>query len=360
MHKKWIIAVAATLLAVFLAGCNLPRSEENTTTATLNVTQAYETIEARLTEAVGQTPAVTETPAPTDSGVASPAPTSPEGAVTQTALPTNAPTASARPTEICDRAAAGNPIDVTIPDDTEMNPGQTFTKVWRLENVGTCTWSDDYEVVFFSGEAMNAPAHFRLDQRVEPGASVDISVEMVAPEEAGTYQGNWKLRNEQGATFGIGPTGNAPFWVRIEVKAGPTSTPTITATPTGATPTASATPPAAISGSITILPGDSLDLDTIQANSAGADLSYETNADAQHLLVPQNGAAVKIFGSTEPSVSECRSATLVDSPVTLELLNTGTYLCYRTDSGLPGRVRIANFNLDTYAVTLDVNTWTTP
>lgn len=362
MKTKWMIAVTAMLSIALLSGCNLPQDGENGTTATLNVTQAYETVQARLTEAVGQVPTGTEAPAETDSGVPSPTSTSEAATATQDApaATTAAPTATTRPTEICDRAAAGNPIDVTIPDDTEMNPGQTFTKTWRLENVGACTWSSDYEVVFFSGEAMNAPAHFRLDKQVAPGESVDISVEMVAPEEAGTHQGNWKLRNEQGATFGIGPNGNAPFWVRIVVEEGPTSTPTVTPTPTGATPTASATPPAAVTGSIAILPGDRLDLDTVRANGDGADLSYETDADARHLLVPQNGAVVQVFGLSQPGISDCRSATLNDTPVVLESLNAGAYLCYRTDSGLPGRLRVASFSFDNYAASLDVTTWTMP
>ena len=68
---------------------------------------------------------------------------------------------------------------------------------------------------------------------------MEISVDMVGPAKAGTFQSNWKLRNAGGVLFGIGPNGDAPFWVRIVVvqkeTRTPTATPTITLTIT-ATP----------------------------------------------------------------------------------------------------------------------------
>ncbi len=31
--------------------------------------------------------------------------------------------------------------DVTYPDNTRLNAGEKFTKTWKLQNVGTCTWT---------------------------------------------------------------------------------------------------------------------------------------------------------------------------------------------------------------------------
>src|SRR5512143_3278895 len=31
--------------------------------------------------------------------------------------------------------------DVTVPDGTSYAPGTTFTKTWRLKNIGSCTWT---------------------------------------------------------------------------------------------------------------------------------------------------------------------------------------------------------------------------
>ena len=31
-------------------------------------------------------------------------------------------------------------VSETVPDGTEYDVGESFTKTWRLKNVGTCTW----------------------------------------------------------------------------------------------------------------------------------------------------------------------------------------------------------------------------
>src|SRR5690606_41996815 len=62
----------------------------------------------------------------------------------------------------------------------------------------SCTWTTEYSVELFSGDAMGAPRRFSLPKEVPPGASVDIAVDMNAPRKAGVYQGNWMLRNPSG------------------------------------------------------------------------------------------------------------------------------------------------------------------
>ncbi len=99
---------------------------------------------------------------------------------------------------LCNQAAAGNPIDITIPDDSLIPPGQSFIKTWKLVNIGTCTWTTLYSASFFYGDRMGAPESVPLQANVLPAQSVEISVEMVAPQDPGTYQGNWKLSNPNG------------------------------------------------------------------------------------------------------------------------------------------------------------------
>jgi hypothetical protein len=45
--------------------------------------------------------------------------------------------------------------DVTVKDGTTFSPGKKFTKTWRLKNIGACTWTDNYDLVFVSGERMD-------------------------------------------------------------------------------------------------------------------------------------------------------------------------------------------------------------
>src|SRR3990172_5914107 len=89
--------------------------------------------------------------------------------------------------------------DVTVPDGTNFAPGTTFRKTWRLKNIGTCAWnSGDVSLIFKSGEQMGAPASSGLPTTVNPGQTVDISVDMTAPSTARNYFGFYKFRSAQG------------------------------------------------------------------------------------------------------------------------------------------------------------------
>jgi hypothetical protein len=268
---------------------------------------------------------------------------------------------------------------VTIDDDTKMAPGKSFTKIWRLSNEGSCTWSKDYAAVWFSGEKLGEVLSVPLGREVPPGESVEISVDMVAPTSAGTYQSNWKLRNAGGVLFGIGPNGDAPFWVRIIVVQTETSTPSATPTlaPTMTTtleptaePTAEPTltptltptipPPIQVSGSATLQPGETIDLDTGQKNTGnGDDMAYQEN-QGYHLLTPTNGSIMGMYGSIPPTLEACLTAGMSTAPIAAESLSTGAYLCYRTSEGLPGWLRLNSFSSDDYSIGFDFLTWAAP
>jgi uncharacterized repeat protein (TIGR01451 family) len=92
--------------------------------------------------------------------------------------------------------------DVTIPDGTKLQPGEEFTKTWRLRNTGTTTWTTDYRLVFNGGDQMGAPQYVNLPVAVPPSATVDISVPMTAPESGGAKRGYWRMENSAGLKFG--------------------------------------------------------------------------------------------------------------------------------------------------------------
>jgi hypothetical protein len=112
--------------------------------------------------------------------------------------------------------------DVSVPDNTAFYPNLTFTKTWRLKNIGTCVWTSDYQVVFASGEAMGGPVSQKLDQVVNPGGFIDLSIKLTAPSVLGSHSGNWMLRTPSGAMFGLGKNQSKPFWVMINVISLPT------------------------------------------------------------------------------------------------------------------------------------------
>jgi hypothetical protein len=209
------LALLLTLSIIGLSGCNFPKKGPRTTPVP-DVALAYPHVASQLTLATPGVPLLTNTPASTEYGLE----TSPIAIVPSRQPPTIQHGSSA-PTVNCDQAGAGIPIDLSIPDDTPLLAGQAFTKVWRLQNVGGCTWTRDYKVALFSGEGMGAQPILPLPGDVPPGQTVEISVDMIAPQMPGKHQGNWKLRNPSNNWFGIGPNGSAPFWVRIVVKQPP-------------------------------------------------------------------------------------------------------------------------------------------
>ncbi len=356
----WFAAVVL-LLGMLLSACNLSNQSQATSTATPNVTQAYQTVAARLTEIVALTPTEPPTPIPTEGEQVTPTPS-----VTPTASRTPPPITPS-PTPPCDRAAAGSPLDITIPDDTPLKPGESFSKEWGLVNTGTCAWTRDYAAVWFSGEMMSAPSVVSLDQTVDPGETVVIAVEMVAPAIPGTYQGNWKLRNETGLLFGIGPNGNSSFWVRIEVIASSTTTPdpspSLTPEPGASptlSPTPSPTPETQVSGNISLLAGELIDLDALQIPGASPDLLFDIGESNGFWLTPQAGVLLGVFGSSEPSPANCLNTNLGGSALPVDSLPTGSFLCYRTSQSLYGWAQLVNLDITGAELELEILTWAQP
>lgn len=360
MPARAFFTVAILLVggALILAGCNLPW--RSPATPTLNLTEVYRTLAAMVTSPpatpTGATPVVdnptTQTPTQALAQVsATPRPAQISSSTLSTqALP-------------CDQAAPGFPIDVTIPDDTPLAPGEAFTKIWRLQNAGSCTWTMYYSAAFFYGDRMDAPSSVPFSQAVPPGATVEIAIEMIAPLTPGTYQGNWKLSNAEGILFGIGPNGDAPFWVRINVSEILPGTPTITPTYTplpSASPTPTATPPVQASDTLTLLPLDLVNLDSLVIEAPGADLGYQTGTNSYHFITPMSPTLLGVYGNLEPGLPDCQTASMSSAPIAVESLSTGTYLCYRTDEGAFGRARLVALDAASFAMTLELLTWEQP
>ncbi len=126
--------------------------------------------------------------------------------------------------------------DVTIPDDTRLAAGETFTKTWLFKNTGSCNWTG-YTIHFLTGDRMGAPDSAPIKDTLA-GETVEVSLEMTAPETDGAYSGYFTLKDEDGVTLDIGT--EKTFWVKILVGT-PGSKPTKTpAAASGTTPGSSA------------------------------------------------------------------------------------------------------------------------
>jgi hypothetical protein len=222
MNRKSLLFLPLVFLLMAVVACSIPgfsspggedyvkTSAAQTVNAAVAMNNATGTALAQQNpgdQSTEQAPVYTETPTPTTSLTATD---------TVAVIPTFTESPSSTPTEVeqeCDVATFI--VDVTVPDNTKFSPGEHFTKTWRIKNVGTCTWTTNYEVVFVDGDKMDAPDAISLAKSVAADQTIDISVGMVAPSSPGTYKGNWKLRNEDGDIFGL--TNGNPFYVQIKV-----------------------------------------------------------------------------------------------------------------------------------------------
>lgn len=117
---------------------------------------------------------------------------------------------------LCDKYAWDpETVDVNIPDNTPMAPGQEFVKTWKIKNVGACTWDEGYEMVFSYGEEMDGVAQ-PLGAAIGPGQEVDVSVQFTAPDLPGTYFSVWTLQNARGIPFQ--GNDNKALYVQIVVQ----------------------------------------------------------------------------------------------------------------------------------------------
>lgn len=194
--KNLLLPVALTLLLV-LTACNFPLAN-----------RPEEDEEDALATAVAQTVAVLATPTLPESALPTPQAGEPLQPTKETPGSTPGAPNPATDTLPCNRALF---VGETIPDDTEFDGGQAFTKSWTLKNDGTCTWNTKYKLVFDSGDAMGAPASVSLTRSVAPKDQVTIEVPLKAPANPGTYTGFWRMQAEDGEKF-------SQVFVRIQVK----------------------------------------------------------------------------------------------------------------------------------------------
>lgn len=135
------------------------------------------------------TPSATAIPTvavlPTATGTATPAPLPTTADATATALPANC-------------LKLQYVADVTIPDGTRINPGAAFIKTWRIRNSGQCAW-ENVNLVFAAGNALAGET--TAIPTTAAGDTIEVSVNLVAPNTPGRYQGEWSLQSSAD-TFG--------------------------------------------------------------------------------------------------------------------------------------------------------------
>jgi len=203
--KKFLLAIFPILGTLVVSACGASTLEATPTLSVEAVqTSAVSTFVAGLT----QTALVLPTNTPTETPTETPTPT--QGSPTATGT-------SRFPTASCYNLIYIS--DVTIPDNTPMVPGQTFTKTWLVRNMGSCNWEPGFRFASTGGDAMGGTP-FMITSAVTPGEDIEISIDMTAPAGTGIVRGNWRMSTTTGTFFG------EELYVIISLGPTPTFTPT--------------------------------------------------------------------------------------------------------------------------------------
>ena len=212
--KKIELPVSVLLISLLLSSCfpnAAPLLSNPAATAPPAAVSAPTQTSQPITNTLTQTPVVimatatvvTPTLAPTETQAA----TETQPAQTPT-LPANAPG--------CNKA--GFVSDVTVPSGTVIAATEVFVKTWRLINLGTCTWTADYQVVPMQGDQVSGYGSFNLGASVAPGHTVDISITVTAPVGAANIGGSYRLQSPDGEVFGVGADGKSSFGSLVYVR----------------------------------------------------------------------------------------------------------------------------------------------
>jgi len=117
-------------------------------------------------------------------------------------------------------------VSQTPADYAQFAPGIGFSTTWVLQNTGTSKWDQSEVDIRFVSAVGNVRLHqgsdfYDLAATVEPGATYNFTVSMIAPFDSGTYGELWEVGMGSGKTI-------CQFYVYIVVSGtsvAPTSTP---------------------------------------------------------------------------------------------------------------------------------------
>jgi hypothetical protein len=177
------------ILALMLSACGGGKSDIPTPTPVdpnLIAAQAIATFSMGLTQTAVANPTATATltAVPTSTG---------------TFAPVNTNTPGSAPTSTC--YVAEFVSDVTFPDGSLVAPGQQFDKTWRVKNIGTCEWKPTFMIVYSYGAGQLGSVPTPLGKTVKPNETVEITVEMTAPNAPGSYVSAWFIKADSGEIF---------------------------------------------------------------------------------------------------------------------------------------------------------------
>ncbi|MDZ4159970.1 MAG: NBR1-Ig-like domain-containing protein [Anaerolineaceae bacterium] len=211
LHPIWTLVCLALLLA--LAGCATlpaaaPASQPTPDFEALHTEIAkYVSLNLTLEAALTQIPSATPLPA-TPAVIVSveqPTPTLPTATiVTVIPIATSKPSSGGgtfKPTPTSSYTDQARVVSQSPKDYTFLKPGQDFDAKWVIKNTGKRAWNSSFYYRHDGGLSGALTNRYFIPRYPAVGETVELVVDMVAPNEPGHYTTYWELVNDDGTAF---------------------------------------------------------------------------------------------------------------------------------------------------------------
>jgi len=216
--KKSLHIVIAIFAPFLVNACKATQVSAPTIDPGLEFTEAVKTIYAKITETarVAQPSSTATNAGRTSTNTPIPATGTPTLTITpeSTLTPTVTSTSTPAPASHCPLAEVTRE---TIPAGSTFQQDHWLAKQWTVLNAGNCTWTTEYQIVYYDGNRFNQPLVSNFKKEVLPGEVITITFEFAAPMKLGKHQSWWMMRTNTGELFGNGP-GDAPLYIEINVR----------------------------------------------------------------------------------------------------------------------------------------------
>jgi hypothetical protein len=162
----------------------IPTFDPNGPLTAIVLTAGY----AATQTAINAPPTATPTPLPTKTPTNTPSPT----ATFLFILPTNA----LPPTQI-PLGVSNKELDCQVlstEPKAAIAASTSFIGKWVIANIGTATWlSDNVDYRYSEGDKFHLQSIYDFPANVQPGSTVEVTVDMQAPSTPGEYTTKWRI-----------------------------------------------------------------------------------------------------------------------------------------------------------------------
>lgn len=105
-----------------------------------------------------------------------------------------------------------------LPAGAQVTAGERAVKSWKIENIGTCSWTAAYKLAPLDANGVvNIEAAVPIEAVIPSGESAQLAVELTVPTQLGRWRQRWVLLDDKNNPFGVGLAEERPLTLDLTV-----------------------------------------------------------------------------------------------------------------------------------------------